>query len=41
MLYHVEIYFGNCPEQNCTGNYLGQSASRITEWIIDHNGRYW
>ena len=32
---HV-IYFGKCPEQNCTYNYLGQSARRISERIIDH-----
>ena len=32
---HV-IYFGKCPEQNCTYNYLGKSARRISERIIDH-----
>ena len=34
---HV-IYFGKCPEQNYTNNYLGESARRISEQIIDHGG---
>ena len=33
------IYFGKCPEQNCTDNYLGESARRVSEGIIDHGGR--
>ena len=28
---HDVIYFGKCPEQNCTNNYLGESARRISE----------
>ena len=35
---HDGIYFGKCPEQNCTDNYLGESARRISERIIDHGG---
>ena len=26
---HDVIYFCKCPEQNCTDNYLGESARRI------------
>ena len=36
---HDVIYFGKCPEQNCTDNYFGESARRISERIIDHSGR--
>ena len=36
---HGVIYFGKCPEQNCIDNYLGESARRISEWIIDHGSR--
>ena len=36
---HDIIYFGNCPEQNCDDNYLGETARRISERIIDHGGR--
>ena len=28
-----------CPENNCSDNYVGESAHRISERIIDHNGR--
>ena len=34
------VYFGKCPEQNCTDNYLGESAGRISEHIIDHSRSY-
>ena len=30
---------GKCPEQNCTDNYLGKSARRISERITAHGGR--
>ena len=36
---HDVIYFGKCPERNCTNNYLGESARGISEQIIDHGGR--
>ena len=36
---HDVIYFGKCPEQNCTDDYLRESARRISERIIDHGGR--
>ena len=34
---HDVIYLGKCPEQNCTGNCLGESAGRITERHSDRN----
>ena len=33
------IYFSKCPEGNCEDSYLGETARRISERIIDHNGR--
>ena len=36
---HDVIYFGKRPEQNCTDNYLGESARRISKGIIDHGGQ--
>ena len=33
------IYWGKCPEQNSADNYLGESARKISERIIDHGGR--
>ena len=28
---HDVVYFGKCLEKNCTDNYLGESALRISE----------
>ena len=36
---HYDIYFGKFPEKNCADNCLADSASRISERIIDHGGR--
>ena len=36
---HYVIYFGKCPEQNCTDNYFLEFARRISKRIIDHGGR--
>ena len=36
---HYVIYFGKCPEQNCTHNYFLEFAKRISNRIIDHGGR--
>ena len=33
------VHFGTCPENNCSDNYVGESARRISERIIDHSGR--
>ena len=36
---HDVIYFCKCPEHNCTDNYFDESARRIFERIINHDGR--
>ena len=36
---HDIIYLGTYPEDNCSDNYIGESGRRISERIIDHNGR--
>ena len=36
---HDIIYLANCPEDNCSENYIGESGRPISERIIDHNGR--
>ena len=36
---HRDIYFGKFPEKNCANNCLANSASRISERILDHGGR--
>ena len=33
------VFLGTCPENNSSDNYVGKSARRISERIIDHNGR--
>ena len=36
---HDIVYLSTCPEENCSDSYIGESARRISERIIDHNGR--
>ena len=36
---HDIIYLATCPEDNCSENYIGKSGRRISERIIDHNGK--
>ena len=36
---HDIVYLGTCPKNNCSDNYVGESACHISERIIDHNGR--
>ena len=36
---HDVVYLRTYPENNCLGNYVGESARCINERIIDHNGR--
>ena len=36
---HDVVYLGTCPENNCSDNYVDESAHRISERIIDHDGR--
>ena len=36
---HDVFYLGMCPENNCSDNYVGESARRVSERITDHNDR--
>ena len=36
---HDIIYQGNCPENGCPDNYIGETARRISERVLDHNGK--
>ena len=36
---HDVVYLGTCLENNCSDNYVSESARHISERIIDHNGR--
>ena len=36
---HDIVYYGKCPEVDCTDNYIGEVSRRVSERIIDHNGR--
>ena len=33
------VYYGNCPNQTCIEDYIGETDRRIKERIIDHNKR--
>ena len=32
-------YYVECPEENCNENYVGKTGRRLSERVIDHNGR--
>ena len=36
---HVVTYHGNCPAENCVDDYIGETARRINERIVDRAGR--
>ena len=36
---HGIVYHGICPEVECIDNYIGKASRRVSERIIDHNGR--
>ena len=36
---HDIVYRGKCPEIDCIDNYIGEASRRVSERIIDHNGR--
>ena len=36
---HDFVYHGKCPSNNCNDDYVGETGRRISEWIMDHNGR--
>ena len=37
--HHDIVYYGKCLEVDCTDNYIGVASRRVSERIIDHNGR--
>ena len=36
---HDIVYHGKCHEVDCIDNYIGEASRRVSERIIDHNGR--
>ena len=36
---HDIVYHGKCHEVDCIDNYIGKASRRVSERIIDHNGR--
>ena len=33
------VFYGKCPNQTCTDDYIGETYRRFKEIIIDHNKR--
>ena len=33
------VYYGKCPNQTCTEDYIGETDPRVKERIINHNKR--
>ena len=36
---HDVIYHGKCPAENCVDDYIGETARRVNERIVDHTGK--
>ena len=36
---HDVIYHRKCPAENCVDDYIGETARRVNERIVDHTGR--
>ena len=36
---HDIIYHGNCPENGFSDDYVGETARRISERVLDHTGK--
>ena len=36
---HDLIYHEKCPAENCVDDYIGETARRVNERIVDHTGR--
>ena len=36
---HDVIYHGKCPAENCVDDYIGETARRVNERIVDHTAR--
>eukprot|EP00111_Clytia_hemisphaerica_P014988 TCONS_00044126-protein len=33
------VYKINCPDENCTETYIGETERRVFERVLDHSGR--
>ena len=36
---HDIVYYIKCPKSQCSENYTGETAQRLSERVLDHNGR--
>ena len=36
---HGLVYFSRCPSSNFTDSYIGETARRLNERVVDHAGR--
>ena len=36
---HDLVYFSRCPSTDCTDSYIGETARRLSERVMDHVGR--
>ena len=36
---HDITYYVECTEEHCSENYTGETGRRLSEKVIDHNGR--
>ena len=36
---HGIVYYVKCPENQCLEDSTGESAQRLSERVLDHNGR--
>ena len=34
---HDTVYYAECPENNCTKNYTGETRRHLIERVIDHH----
>ena len=37
---HDIIYHGNCPGNGCPDKYVGETARRLSERVLDHTAKY-
>ena len=36
---HDVVYYVKCPESQCSEDYTGETAPRLSERLLEHNGR--
>ena len=36
---HDIVYYARCPESQCPEDYTGETAQRLSERVLEHNGR--